>query len=124
MRKVIPLLLIAFALSGCASVLKRTEQLTRDSIQASEDNRCTVHAAPCLSDAQFKHLNAQLANVAATGASVTLLAKANTAKPSDYGALVKAALDVLAALQSDFPQATFLSKWNSLIGSLQQKAGA
>jgi hypothetical protein len=86
--------------SACASTLVRSEQLVRDSIDASEKNRCAIHAMPCLSEDQFKAVNAGLYRAAVVGKHVTTLEAAHAAAPADYKALYDEIAKTITAVQA------------------------
>ena len=117
------LVLAALAASACASVNVKAEKLTRQAIQASEDNQCAKHPAPCLSDAQFKATNAQLYKVSLAGETYTKLARAGSAKPVDALAFAKAVTDALASVAILDPTGTVSRKLADLNGVLNA-AGA
>lgn len=94
------ILLVALLASGCASTLVQSEKLIRDSIAASEQNHCTVHAAPCLSDEQFKAINAGLYRASVAGSHVTSLEATHAAKPDDYKAFYTEIAATIAAVKA------------------------
>lgn len=113
---IVALVLAASAL-GCASTNVQLERLTRDAISASEQMRCGVHAAPCLSEAQFRAVNAELYKAAIVGGEVTKLARAGSVQPTDYARLVRVVEDALATLAAQvFPAGTI----GDILGKLQQ----
>lgn len=88
MKKGLLFLPLLFTL-GCATTLVRSERVIRDAIAGSEQNRCVLHAPPCLTDDQFKAVNVALYRASVAGAQVTKLEATHAAKPADYVSLYR-----------------------------------
>ncbi len=102
MKKLTTLVLVTFALmaTGCASTLVKAEKVVRTTIDATEQNRCTVHPAPCLTEQQFKDANAALYRVAVAGSHATAVEAVHAAKPEDYKAFYDALVEGVKALKA------------------------
>jgi hypothetical protein len=126
-KRLMLVLALAVGVSACASVNVKMEKLTRDAISSSEQMRCGVHVAPCLSEVQFKAVNAELYKASVVGGEVTKLARAGTVKPADYARLVKTVEDALATLATQvFPPGTLdtiVDKMRSLDSQARKLAG-
>lgn len=122
------LIALVVACSGCASVNVKMERLVRESIAASEQMQCGVQKAPpCLSDAQFRAVNAELYKAAVVGGEVTKLARAGAVTPTDYGRLVRTVEHALTTLAAEvFPAGTLdtvLAKLRALDAKARKLAG-
>lgn len=117
-------LLTTTVFSGCASTdsfNKLSAQLTRDAITASERNRCTEHAAPCLSDDQFKAVNVRLHQVSVAGLEYTKLRIAGTASIANAQTFIATVATETAALSKAFPDGAVAGVLAKLT-ELQQRA--
>jgi hypothetical protein len=101
------LVVVAFALgAGCATVdsfNKVAADVTHDAIVASEDNRCTVHAKPCLSDDQFKAVNVELHKVSVAGTEYTKLRITGKASIADVQTFLSVVAEETSILSKTFP---------------------
>ena len=101
---------LAFALGvlaqACATVdsfNKVAADVTHDAIVASEDNRCTVHAKPCLSDDQFKAVNLELHKVSVAGTEFTKLRIAGKSSIADAQTFLSVVAEETSILSKTFP---------------------
>lgn len=124
----VPLLLLALLLTGslaaCASAERfnrMAADVTHAAIVASEQNRCTVHPAPCLSDQQFKDVNLELYQVSVAGREFTKLQIAGTASTKDVHTFLATVATTTAALSRAFPDGSVGSVLAELT-KLQQRA--
>lgn len=122
----VPMVLLAIGLvlstSACASTNVRAEHLVRSAIEASEQHRCSVSPAPCLSDGQFKAVNLELYRVSVAGEAYTKLARAGAAQPVnalDFAAAVTYALEAIARIDPTGKVSGLLAELNGVL----QKAG-
>jgi len=105
MQKLYTVLLAALLLSGCATVdsLNVTaERFTRQAIEQSELNRCSVHPAPCLTDDQFKAVNVELNKTAVAGREFTKLRIAGKASMADAATFLHTLSSTTASLSMAF----------------------
>lgn len=80
------LIVALVAAAGCATVDKFNKvasDLTHEAIVASENNQCTVHAAPCLSANEFREVNVELNKLSVAGREFTKLRLAGKASTAD-----------------------------------------
>ena len=83
MRLIVLCALLSGSCASTDSFNRLAANLTRDAITATEQNRCTVHAQPCLSDDQFKGANVELNKISVAGREYTKLRIAGTASAKD-----------------------------------------
>lgn len=121
-------IVLAFALaalfSGCASTdrfNRLAADLTHQAIVASEQHRCVEHAAPCLTDAQFKAVNVELHKVSVAGAEFTRLRIAGTASVKDAQTFLATVAEEVAKLSRAYPDGA-VGKVLAILGELQAKA--
>lgn len=99
-------LLVLLGGTACASVDRFnavSASLVHDAIVASEEHRCTVHAEPCLDDAEFKQTNAILNKISVAGVTFTNLRISGAALPKDITAFLVAVSSGITDLATAFP---------------------
>lgn len=117
-------LLLALTLAACATVdtfNQAAANLTREAITATEQNRCTVRPAPCLTDPQFRRVNVELNKISVAGQRFTTLRIAGKATTQDASAFLATLANEIGILARTFPDGvvgTILQK----LGDLQQRA--
>lgn len=120
-----PIAVVLFLLLGgmaCASVDRFNAvaaDLVHEAIVASEDHRCTVHAEPCLDDAEFKQTNVILNKISVAGVTFTNLRLTGSALPKDISAFLTAVSSGITDLATAFPNGdagAVLRKLNDLQG--------
>lgn len=112
------------ALVGCASTdqfNKIAADVVGEAITASEQNRCTEHAPPCLSDDQFRAVNLELNRVSVAGREFTKLRIAGTASTQDVATFLGVVAEESAILSRTFPNGAISDVLTKLI-ELQAKA--
>lgn len=96
----------SLTLSGCASVDKFNKiaaDVTHDAIVASENNRCAVHPAPCLSQQEFVDINTELYKVSVAGREFTKLRIAGKASAADVSTFLAVISQETGVLSKAFP---------------------
>lgn len=113
----VPLVLV---LAACASVDRFNAvaaTLVHEAVIASEDHRCTVHAEPCLDDAEFRQTNSILNKISVAGETFTHLRLTGAALPKDISAFLTAVSSGITDLATTFPSGdagAVLKKLNDL----------
>ena len=110
MKQMVLTFLVAAALgaglaSGCASVDKFNvvaADVTHDAIVASEQHRCSVHWAPCLTDDKFKAVNVELHKVSVAGTEFTKLRLAGHSTIGDAHTFLAVVAEETAILSKTF----------------------
>lgn len=126
MRVRFSVLLLSLTLNACATVdsfNKAAADLTHDAIVASEQHRCTVHLAPCLSDDQFKAVNLELNKVSVSGREFTKLRIAGKASATDISTFLATVSEETTVLTKTFPDGAIGGVLAELV-KLQAKAVA
>lgn len=103
---VVSLLVLALGSAACG---KRFDQLNRSAasityaaVVASEESRCEVRPAPCLSEAHFRNVNAELVKVTSAGKVYTELRLAGKASVADVTAFLSTAAAATAQLSQTY----------------------
>lgn len=99
---VVLFLTVAPACATVDSFNKAAARLTHDAIVASEANRCTVHAAPCLTDAQFRGVNVELNKISVAGREFTKLRIAGKASAKDATTFLSTVAEEVAVLSRTY----------------------
>jgi len=105
--------------SACATIdqfNKAAANITHDAIVASEQQKCSVHAAPCLSDAQFVQVNLELHKVSVAGDEFTKLRIDGKATIADVHTFLAVVAEETAILAKAFP--------DGVIGDVLKKLAA
>ena len=126
MRSRLALLVLALALSACASLdsfNRAAADVTHQAIVASEDARCSVRPVPCLSDDQFKAVNVKLLEVSTAGRVYTELRIAGKSSASDVSTFLATVARVTADLSTTFRDGRIGAVLQELT-KLQAKAAA
>lgn len=115
---VLVLALALFSLSACASTdqfNKVAANLTKEAIVVTETNRCTEHAAPCLTPSQFKAANAVMVKISDAGITYTKLRLAGKASPADALIFFRVISAQTTILSRDFPSGTLGTALQKLV---------
>lgn len=122
-------LAIALTIAGCATIgrINQTaEKLVHESIVQSEINRCTIHAAPCLTDEQFRAVNVELNKIAVDGREFTKLQIAGRATVSDAAKFLATVSTEVTLLAKTYPTgavSTVLTKLTELQAQITKIIG-
>jgi hypothetical protein len=121
---VVSLVVTVLSMTACATVdsfNKVAADVTHEAIVASEQHRCTVHAQPCLSDEQFRAVNAELHKVSVAGVEFTKLRIAGKASIADAQTFLAVVAEETGVLSKTFTNGS-ISAVLAKLTELQAKA--